>query len=117
MLKFLKIHILINCLIGLVLSLFAQKQGIASFFSGSLLVLLNAYILWFAWSFLLKKKLVALSLIAIVFKYAILGIIIYKLLKQTWLNPLYLGFGVGTLALTALVFSLTQGEHLNSDSV
>ena len=83
----------------------------ASFVCGALLILANVAVLAWAFRRLLQKKLVALSTALIVFKYAILGTILYQILKASWLSPLWFCVGVGTLMLAAFGTALsTEGE-------
>jgi hypothetical protein len=56
-----------------------------------------------------QKKLIALAVLIIVFKYAILGIIIYLLVKQSWLLPLWFAGGVSSMMVAALIYGLTLG--------
>jgi len=55
-----------------------------------------------------KKKLVALAIGIIVFKYAILGIIIFQLVKQPWLSSLWFCLGIATFAITAMVYAISE---------
>ena len=83
----------------------------ASYACGALLILFNVVILAWAFRRLLQKKLIALSTGLIVFKYAILGTILYQILKASWLSPLWFCVGVGTLMLAAFGTALSsEGE-------
>jgi len=85
-----------------------NKESAASYFSGSILILANVTVLTIAWSFITQKKFVALAVSVIVFKYAILGVIIYRLLKYSWLDPMWMSIGLGSLLLTTILFGLLQ---------
>ena len=83
----------------------------ASFAVGAGLVFLNVVLLAWAGSRLMQKKRLALSILVIVFKYAILGAILYKILKTTWVQPMWFCAGVGTLMLASLAMALdNEGE-------
>jgi hypothetical protein len=77
-----------------------------SYAAGVLIVMFNVGTLYFVWSRALQKKLIALALGIIVFKYAILGLIIYRLLQTEWLNAIWFCVGLGSLILASLVFAL-----------
>lgn len=103
---FLLIQLLFTVIGGLLLMQFRDGGAAASFAVGSTLILLNVAILGFVWFYVIQKKLIALSLTIIVFKYAILGVIIYKLLSYEWLSESWLCVGLGSLVLTTLIFGI-----------
>ena len=105
---YLGIQLSLVIIVTLVLWLLGQTHSAASYFSGSFLIFINVLILAVAWSFISQKKLVALAVSVIVFKYAILGVIIYRLLKFPWLSPLWMSVGLGSLLVTTLLFGLLQ---------
>lgn len=80
-------------------------DGAASFTMGCGLVLFNVLSLAWAWSRLFQKKLIALAALIIVFKYAILGTIIYKLLSLSWVDKLWLCAGLSSLVVSALFYA------------
>jgi hypothetical protein len=80
-------------------------ESAASFAIGSGIVLANVMSLAFVFQKLIQKKLIALSLSIIVFKYAILGIIIYKLLSLPWVDRLWLCVGLASLVVSSLFFA------------
>ncbi|MBK9324675.1 MAG: hypothetical protein IPM97_17305 [Bdellovibrionaceae bacterium] len=88
---------------------FGPRHSAESFFSGGLLIAINFIFLGFAWNLVFRKKLVALSVLIIVFKYAILGVIIYQLVKQTWLLPFWFAAGVASMMIASLIFATTAG--------
>ena len=108
MFKISRLHLLCTGLITLIL-VFTSSQHVAlSFFLGGALILLT-FLLWgFGLTLIFKKKLVALAISAIVFKYAISGVIIYWLVKKNWLEPLWLALGVFSFTLSALVYSILE---------
>lgn len=82
---------------SLVLAEFIDTKSAASFAGGSGLILFNVASLAFVWFHMIQKKLVAVSLMIIVFKYAILGVIIYKLLSFEWIQKGWFCVGLGSL--------------------
>ena len=76
---------------------FVQNKDALSYFVGALLVFLNLALSAWLWALILKKKLIALSVLIIVFKYSIFGSIIYFLLKSDWLNAILFLVGLSTL--------------------
>lgn len=81
-------------------------QNGLSYLFGAGLVLFNAALLGTLWDRLLKKKLVALGLFIIVFKYAILAAIIYWILHISWVSILWFVAGISSLMVAAVVFVL-----------
>jgi|GEM_PF-1192912 len=89
-------------------------QNALSYAMGVFIVLFNVGTLYFVWSRFLRKKFIALALGIIVFKYAILGLIIYRLLHTDWLNPIWFSVGLSSLMVGSLIFALfgpTNGEE------
>jgi hypothetical protein len=82
-----------------------DSQSAASFAAGSGVVLMNVIVLAFTWSRMIQKKLIALSVSVIVFKYAILGIIIYKLLSFAWIHKMWFCVGLSSLVVSALFYA------------
>jgi hypothetical protein len=101
-----------NCLFGLLLAgtvaLIAANtmQNALSYAAGVFIVLFNVGTHYFVWSRFLRKKLIALALGIIVFKYAILGLIIYRLLHTDWLNPIWFSVGLSSLMVGSFIFAL-----------
>lgn len=96
---------------------FNAPQRANSFAAGSLLILLSFFLMGLAWGFIFQKKLIALSIGIIVFKYAILGIIIFTLVKQTWFDTLWFSLGVASLILSAFVYGLKEALREGKDNV
>ncbi len=88
-----------------VLKLSASTQGAISYAAGAGLVLLNLGLLTWAWSKILSKKLVALAVSTIVFKYAIFAVIIYQILIYPGTDKLWFGVGLSTLMITVLSYA------------
>jgi len=105
-------------LIGvLILAETLDNKGAASFFIGGLLILLNVWALTFVWKRIIQKKFIALPVSVIVFKYAILGLIIYQVSKVPWLNPLCFSAGLGSLIVTTglYLFFIPKDEVNNEE--
>ncbi len=64
-------------------------------------MLINLLGLWILWKFIFSKKSIALVLLVIIFKYLILGLILWNLNRIPWMQPL--GFILG---LSSLVFGI-----------
>ena len=105
--KVLTFQILIVVIGSLLLWAFGHQNLISSFASGGALVAGNFLVLGTLINFIFKKKLIALMVLVIVFKYAILGIIIYLLLKQTWLFPFWFAAGVSSMMIGSLIYAVT----------
>ncbi|MGZ3742260.1 MAG: hypothetical protein ACXWRE_00400 [Pseudobdellovibrionaceae bacterium] len=86
-----------------------MRQVIGSYFSGALTVAGNFILLGSAMNLVFRKKLIALSVLIIVFKYAILGVIIYHLIKQSWMHSFWYAAGVASLMIGSLIYGLTLG--------
>lgn len=113
-----KSFILIQALILLIgsaaLHIFNSPHNAWSFAAGAGVMLFNIAALWILWSRVIQKKLIALALAIIVLKYAILGIIIYQLLKAPWVSAIWLSAGFGTLMLASLFYSLFGNQSEDS---
>ncbi len=68
---------------------------------GGLIILLNLLGIWISWKFIFSKKSIALVLAVIIFKYLILGLILWNLNEIQWMRPV--GFILG---LSSLVFGI-----------
>ena len=86
-----------------------------SFGVGSILVLLNLLALAWAWSRIFRKKTVALAVGVIVIKYAILGLIIYVLIKQNKVQPVWFLGGLSSIFLSILVYTFGVRKQTEVD--
>lgn len=75
-----------------------------SYLIGSALILSNLIILSVAWALVIEKKLIALAATIIVFKYALLGAIVYQVLKLDWVSTGWFSVGITSLVLTVFLF-------------
>lgn len=102
--------------IGCVLLYFTgMRHAISSYVIGGAIVMGNFILLGLGWSLVFRKKLIAQSVLIIVFKYAILGVIIYHFVKQSWLLPFWFAAGIASMMFASLVFGLTLGFFEDSD--
>lgn len=101
----------------LLLAYFAAMPHALSYAAGSGLILLSVVLLRLGWGLIFSKKMIALAIGIIVFKYAILGIIIYTLVHLKWFTPLWFAFGVASFALSALVYAIREGLKEGNDNV
>lgn len=111
--KALKFQVIVSISIALIIASFYSTQSSISFLCGSILIFLNLFILFWVWSRILSKKLIALAVSVIVIKYAIFGLIIYVVLKNPAIQPLWFSVGIGTILVTSL---LTALDHANAEN-
>ena len=102
---FIMIQFAVTLIGALILAEGRDVHSAASFAAGSGIVLANVISLAVAWSRMIQKKLIALSVSVIVFKYAILGIIIYNLLSLKWVDKMWLCVGLSSLVVSALFYA------------
>jgi hypothetical protein len=101
---------LLTALIGsFIMWLCGANQGIGSYITGALVVAGNFIFLGSSMNLVFRKKLIALPVLIIVFKYAILGIILYHLVKQSWMQPFWFAIGVASMMGGSLIYGLTLG--------
>lgn len=105
-----------------VIYLFLNITSAKSFAAGASLAMLNLIALVFTWTHILKKKLVALSIGVIVFKFAILGWIIYRVVTGEIFQVGWFSAGLALVVLTALATALNFAriqaeEEFNSGKV
>lgn len=84
---------------------------------GSLVILISFFLLGIGFGLIFKKKLIALAIGIIVFKYAILGIIIFTLVKLSWFNPLWFAMGVASFILSGIFYALKEALREGKDNV
>lgn len=105
-LKFQLVILIIACPL---LYIYGPRYAMNSFLAGVLVVAGNFILLGTSWKLIFTKKLIALSVLTIVFKYAILGIIIYRLIKASWMLPIWFSVGITSMMISALIYGLTIG--------
>ncbi len=82
---------------------FNAPQNSWSFAVGLVVSSLSLLSFYWAAKLVFVKKLFALAIGIIVFKYTIFGVIIYIFLQQKWMSPLWLGVGVSSIAVAGLL--------------
>lgn len=104
----LKSQVFLGLLGFLSLFRYGAPSAAFSFISGSGLMLISFLLLYIGWRLIFKKKLVALAIMVIVFKYAILGIIIFTIVKLPWFHAEWFLIGVASFVLSALFFAFKE---------
>lgn len=87
------------------LKIFHLEAVMISFFSGAALGVLNVAALYFTWKKILEKKNLVLSVSVIVFKYPLLGFILYAVVQLKQISLGWFMVGMGSF-LPAVLFSL-----------
>lgn len=105
------IQILITFL-GYLALLSHSTQSAISFAAGGALIAVNFLILGIAWSLIFQKKLIALAVPLIIFKYAILGLIIYQVVQSSSIDLLWFCLGIGSFVISALIFVVWRSRHV-----
>lgn len=108
---------LITILGSLLIAHFAATPQAFSYAAGSGTILLSFILLAWGWGLIFSKKMIALAMGIIVFKYAILGIIIYTLVHLHWFAPLWFAMGIASFALSALIYAIREGLKEGNDNV
>ena len=104
--SFLKIQTSLTILIPAILWLNNAQQAAASFAYGAAIIWLNLVLLTWAWKNILEKKLVALSALTIVFKYAIFAVIVYYVISDSNSKIIWFVSGISSLMLTVIIKSV-----------
>ncbi len=105
----LRAHSLVAATFFIMAVVFYSPHYALSVFSGALLMGFNLAVLIWTWGQIIQKKSVALAATAIVFKYAILAIVIVQLLSRDLVHPI--GFFVGLSTLLPTLGWLAFKEH------
>jgi hypothetical protein len=112
MIKKISFFILLYTLLGFALSYWFLNSAFAlSFMVGGLAMLANVVGLSLIWRLIFYKKSIALAVFIIIFKYLILGMILWSFASVKWLSPV--GFVCG---LAALLFAVLLAALLKSVS-
>jgi hypothetical protein len=101
------IQLVILVLGTVIIALALSTQQAISYNIGAALILANLIIVTWVWSQILQKKFVALSVSIIVFKYAIFGFIIYKILGLPNVDSVWFSVGLSTMVPTVLIYAAT----------
>jgi hypothetical protein len=107
--KELKLFLLTQGLLTLVGSLVAFELSdylsAASLASGGLIVLVNVALTAYLVMQMIRKKQIALSVTIIIFKYTILGAIVFSLLSAAWVQKGWFVIGLGSLVVSAPLYA------------
>lgn len=85
-----------------------------SYLTGSGVVFMNFVFLAIGWTLIFRKKLVALAGSLIVIKYAILGLLLYYVIHQPWLDLVWFAVGVASFMGAALNYAFAYASAENS---
>ena len=85
------------------LKYFGLESALISFFSGAALGVINVAALYFTWKQILEKKNLVLSASVIVFKYPLLGFILYEVVHLKQISLMWFLIGMGTFIPAAVV--------------
>jgi hypothetical protein len=94
--------------------IFALEAAGLSFGAGASVTLFNLAVLVFGWPRILAQKQVALAILAIIFKFAILGCILYLAAHSPSLQMGWFAFGLATVFPSLLVAAFNL-ETVHSD--
>lgn len=87
--------------------LYCGYQAATSFLVGALLTSANLALLIFIWDRVFRKsQKPAIPIIVILFKYFALAGIVYILVGQKFFDAIWFGFGLGTIVITGIGFSI-----------
>ncbi|MEK2689433.1 hypothetical protein [Bdellovibrio sp. GT3] len=87
---------------------FAAPNHADSYLWGSLTILMSFALMGLGYGLIFQKKLVALGVSLIVFKYAILGIIIFTLTKLDWFSSIAFAMGVASFIVSAIYYAISE---------
>jgi hypothetical protein len=90
------------------LLIFAAPNHANSYLWGSLTILISFTLMGLGYGLVIQKKLVALGVSLIVFKYAILGIIIFTLTKLDWFSSIWFAMGVASFIVSAIYYAISE---------
>lgn len=96
-------------LISALLFLYQGQDVALSCLLGGGIMLLNLWGIYILWHLIFSKKSIALAVFVIIFKYLILGVVLWNLAAMGWIKPLGLVSGLSTLVLAILSATLMKG--------
>lgn len=102
----LSFHLAAGLVLTAAFALLSGTSDALSFAAGAGLSFLNLFALTFSWPRILAKKLVALSIGVIVFKFAILGWVIYEVVTSKRIHVGWFAGGLGLVVLSTVVTSI-----------
>ena len=110
MIKLIAISLIVYTNLISALLFFTHGQAVAlSCLIGGGIMLLNLLGIYLLWHLIFSKKSIALAVFVIIFKYLILGVVLWNLSSISWLKPLGLVAGLSTLVLAILSATLMKG--------
>lgn len=99
-------QLLVLILGSLVVSFYTGAEETRGYAIGAGLILINFVVMGISWGQIFKKKYIALSILAIVSKYAILAAILYYLVKHLRVSLLWFSLGIGSFVMSAVIYAL-----------
>jgi len=106
-------HLIVSAVAVGLTYLLAGQNGL-SVACGTATSLLNIVTLGFTWRLLLAKKLVALMILIIVFKFALLVWILYAAARSEYIHLGWFGLGLGMIIPSSLVTSFWVSRNSRS---
>lgn len=94
--------LLFGAVLALLLWFFYSHDAGLSCAAGSAIMFLNLLSFYLTWKLVLAKRSMALTVLVIILKYSILGLIFWSLTTATWIQPLGFVLGISTLLLAIL---------------
>lgn len=107
-----KFQIVVAFVGSLILLNWSRFDASMSFLIGVIISSLSFFGLWWPWHRIFLKKTIALAVSVIVFKYAIIGFSIYKILSLEMIQQGYFLFGLGVIV-PSIVFGALILSHKN----
>lgn len=83
------------------------EMALSCLFGGTVIVL-NLGGLWLLWKLIFSKKSIALAVLVIIFKYVILGLILWNLNQIQWVRPIGFVLGLGSLMIGVVGVALLK---------
>jgi hypothetical protein len=106
--KMLKIHLALTVTGAMVWGAFGSGRQVESFGLAAAIGAIQLAIIIWCWFRVLAKKSIALPGSVIVIKYAVLGVLIYRILVDHWVDPLAFLTGLGMMVITVVIFGYVQ---------
>lgn len=91
------LHALVTSLGLMFWFLYGDGQKASAFTAGALLGLFHITVMVWCWQKIFRKKAIALAVAIIVFKYAVLGSVVYEVLTRQLVDPLAFMVGLGVV--------------------
>ena len=107
------VHLACSALVIVIAWMLGGPQQAVSAAAGAVVIMVSVGFMVWAIQRLFEKKSVALAGMVIVIKYLLLGVALYWLTQQTWVNIGWHAAGVASVVLTAVFYSLTSNEKTN----